>query len=57
MATSSAGSTQVAPCRHAGDVTIVGEPVGDDLEMWADYRAGRDPAMEAVLARLPRRGR
>lgn len=109
-ATFSAGITHVASWRQAGDVTIVGEPVGDDLEMWAeggnvrlpnsgfkahfangahsytpapcptdtpcydlasspvtpdvpvsatwaDYRAGRDPAMEAVLARLPRRGR
>jgi hypothetical protein len=104
-ATFSAGITQVASWRQAGDVTIVGEPVGDDLEMWAeggnvrlpnsgfkahfanglhsytpapcppdtpchdlsspavepdlpatpgwaDYRAGRDPAMAAILARL-----
>ncbi|HEY7768415.1 hypothetical protein [Longimicrobium sp.] len=104
-ATFSAGITQVATWRQAGDVTIVGEPVGDDLEMWAeggnvrlpnsgfnahfanglhsytpapcpaetpchdlsassvapdlpataswaDYRAGRDPAMAAILARV-----
>jgi hypothetical protein len=104
-ATFSAGITQVASWRQEGDVTIVGEPVGDVLETWAeggnvhlpnsgfkahfangahsyspapcpadtpcydlsvesvapdlpataswaDYLAGRDPAMEAVLARL-----
>lgn len=104
-ATFSAGISQVASWRQAGDVTIVGEPVGDELEMWAeggnvrlpnsgfnahfangahsyspapcpantpcydlssppvtpdipavaswaDYRAGRDPAMNAILARL-----
>ncbi|HEX8452500.1 MAG TPA: hypothetical protein VF647_10415 [Longimicrobium sp.] len=106
--TFSAGISQVALWRQAGDVTIVGEPVGDELETWAeggnvrlpnsrlkahfangahsyspapcpantpcydlssppltpdiramaswaDYRAGRDPAMDAILARI--RGR
>lgn len=108
-ATFSAGITQVASWRQAGDVAIVGEPVGDELEMWAeggnvvlpnsgfkahfangfhdytpapcpadtpcydlsaasvapdvpasaswaDYVARRDPALEAVLAELARRG-
>ena len=103
--TFSAGISQVASWREAGDVTIVGEPVGDELETWAeggnvrlpnsgfkahfangahsyspapcppntpchdlssppltpdlpavaswaDYRAGRDPAMDAILARM-----
>jgi hypothetical protein len=105
--TFSAGISQVALWRQGGDVTIVGEPVGDELEMWAeggnvrlpssglkahfangahsyspapcpadapcydlaspsvapdlpaspswaDYRAGRDPSMAAILARLRR---
>jgi hypothetical protein len=106
-ATFSAGISQVASWRQAGDVTIVGEPVGDELDMWAEggnvrlpnsgfkahfangahsyspapcppntpchdlssppltpdipaaaswagYRAGRDPAMDAILSRLRR---
>ncbi len=106
-ATFSAGISQVALWRQAGGVTIVGEPVGDELETWAeggnvrlpnsglkahfangahsyspapcpantpcydlssppltpdiramaswaDYRAGRDPALDAILARLRR---
>ncbi|HEX8695925.1 MAG TPA: hypothetical protein VF746_26145 [Longimicrobium sp.] len=109
-ATFSAGITQVASWREAGDVTIVGEPVGDVLETWAeggnvrlpnsgfkahfangahsyspapcppetycydlsvpsvdpdvpvaaswaDYLGLRDPALEAVLARLGAGGR
>jgi hypothetical protein len=109
-ATFSAGITQVASWRQAGDVTLVGEPVGDALDFWAEggnvvlpssgfkahfangmhsyspapcpagtpcfdlasppltpdvpasptwaqYAAGRDPALEAVLARLRRGGR
>lgn len=109
-ATFSAGITPVAAWRQAGDVTIVGEPVGDELEWWseggnirlpnsgfkahfangahsystapcpantycydlsspplgpdipaaprwADYLAGRDVAMEAILAILRRAGR
>lgn len=104
-ATFSAGITHVAAWRTAGAATIVGEPLGDELETWAEggnvrlpnsgllahfangahsyspapcpadtpcydlsaaslapdlpatatwaeYRAGRDPAMEAILARL-----
>jgi hypothetical protein len=35
-ATFSAGITQVAAWRQAGEVTIVGEPVGDDLDMWSE---------------------
>jgi hypothetical protein len=106
-ATFSAGLTQVASWRQAGDVTLVGEPVGDEMEFWseggnvrlphsgfkahfangahsysatpcsvdaycldlsspsitpdvpvtaswADYVARRDPAMDAILARLKR---
>jgi hypothetical protein len=106
--TFSAGISHVAAWREAGDVTIVGEPVGDVLETWseggnvrlpnsgfkahfangahsyspapcpadtycydlsvpsvapdvpvaaswADYLALRDPALEAVLARLVQR--
>jgi hypothetical protein len=34
--TFSAGITAVASWRQAGSVTIVGEPVGDDLEFWAE---------------------
>jgi hypothetical protein len=34
--TFSAGISQVASWRQAGDVTIVGEPVGDHLDMWAE---------------------
>lgn len=108
--TFSAGITQVVSWREAGDVTIVGEPVGDVLETWAeggnvrlpnsgfkahfangahsyspapcpadtpcydlsvasvapdvpvaaswaDYLALRDPALEAILARLAAGGR
>ena len=103
--TFSAGITAVAQWRQAGGVTLVGEPVGDELETWgeggnillpnsglnahfanglhsyspapcpadtpcydlsvatlapdvpvatrwADYVAGRDPSLEAVLAHL-----
>lgn len=35
-ATFSAGITDVASWRQAGDVTIVGEPVGDTLEYWSE---------------------
>lgn len=108
-ATFSAGITHLATWREAGHVTIVGEPAGDRLDMWAEggnirlpnsgldahfanaahsyspapcppdvacldmaspdiapdipvterweeYRAGRDVALEAILADLARRG-
>ncbi|WP_157123816.1 hypothetical protein [Allosphingosinicella indica] len=108
-ATFSAGITHLASWREAGNVTIVGEPAGDRLDMWAeggnirlpnsgldahfanaahsysptpcppdvacldmaspdiapdiplterwaDYRAGRDVALEAIMADLARRG-
>jgi hypothetical protein len=35
-ATFSAGISQVASWRQAGDVTIVGEPVGDAMDFWAE---------------------
>ncbi len=35
-ATFSAGLTQVASWRTAGDVTVVGEPAGDDMDFWAE---------------------
>lgn len=35
-ATFSAGITAVAAWRAAGDVTIVGEPVGDELDFWSE---------------------
>jgi hypothetical protein len=34
--TFSAGITHVASWREAGNVTIVGEPVGDTMEFWAE---------------------
>jgi hypothetical protein len=34
--TFSAGITHVASWREAGNVTIVGEPVGDDMEFWSE---------------------
>jgi hypothetical protein len=34
--TFSAGITHVASWREAGDVTIVGEPVGDTMEFWSE---------------------
>jgi hypothetical protein len=35
-ATFSGGITQAALWKSAGNVTIVGEPVGDDLDFWAE---------------------
>lgn len=35
-ATFSAGITPALPWREAGDVIFVGEPVGDDLDFWAE---------------------
>jgi hypothetical protein len=35
-ATFSAGISQVASWRQAGDVTVVGEPVGDSMDLWAE---------------------
>ncbi|WP_420124848.1 hypothetical protein [Longimicrobium sp.] len=108
--TFSAGITQVAAWKQAGDVTIVGEHVGDELETWAeggnvrlpnsgfkahfangahsyspapcpaetychdlsspplapnvpatatwaDYHAGRDPSLQAILTLLTNRDR
>jgi hypothetical protein len=42
-ATFSAGITPALPWRQAGDVMFVGEPVGDDLDFWAEGRNIRLP--------------